>query len=61
MARTSLKQVEEKIKDSKTLQKQEVENLDLIKVVPNYVPDSVRKKKTRKRIGSMVMISIMIL
>ena len=41
--------MEEKIQDSKALQKQEVESLDLIKVVPNHVPDSVRKKKNKKK------------
>lgn len=41
--------MEEKIKDSKALQKQEVENLDLIKIVPNQVPDKVRNRKNRKK------------
>ena len=41
--------MEEKIQDSKASQKQEVENLDLIKVVPGQVPDSVRKRKNKKK------------
>ena len=41
--------MEEKIKDSKALQKQEAGSLDLLKQVPTHVPDSVRKRKNKKK------------
>jgi len=41
--------VEEKIQDSKASQKQGEESLDLIRVVPNQVSDSVRKRKNKKK------------
>jgi len=49
MARTNLKQVQEKIQDSKASQKQEAESLNLTRSIPNYVRKSLLDKKNKER------------
>lgn len=49
MARTNLKQVQEKIQDSKASQNQEAESLNLTRSVPNYVRKSVLDKRNKAK------------